>query len=94
MRPIADRGRADAAVGERLGGETAVARRASAAWLLALLVLVVVVGADQLAKHAVESSIVPGEQRGLLPGIALVNTRNHGVAFGFLPGRELEQPLE
>jgi signal peptidase II len=34
----------------------------------------------------VERSIVPGEEQGVLPGVQLVNTRNHGVAFGFLPG--------
>ncbi len=59
------------------------------AWARAALVIVVVVGADQLSKHAVERSIVPGEERGLLPGVELVNTRNHGVAFGFLPGHHL-----
>jgi signal peptidase II len=48
--------------------------------------MVVVVGADQLSKAAVRSSIVPGETRGVLPGIQFVNTRNQGVAFGFLPG--------
>jgi signal peptidase II len=48
-----------------------------------------VLAADQLAKHAVEDSIVPGESRKLLPGVELVNTRNHGVAFGFLPGSHL-----
>jgi signal peptidase II len=32
---------------------------------------------------------VPGDERGLLPGIQLVNTRNRGVAFGFLPGSHL-----
>ena len=32
------------------------------------------------------ASIVQGEERGVLPGVALVNTRNQGVAFGFLPG--------
>jgi signal peptidase II len=56
------------------------------AWLWAGLVMVVVIGADQLSKAAVRSSIVPGETRGVLPGIQLVNTRNRGVAFGFLPG--------
>jgi len=49
-------------------------------------VLGAVVGLDQLSKHAVEDSIVPGEERRLFPGIQLVNTHNHGVAFGFLPG--------
>ena len=57
-------------------------------WLLVALVAAVVVVVDQLAKHAVESSIVPGEERRFLPGIQLVNTRNQGVAFGFLPGKD------
>ena len=32
---------------------------------------------------------MPGEERRLLPGVELVNTRNHGVAFGFLPGSHI-----
>jgi signal peptidase II len=64
------------------------AERPGGAWSLALLVMVVVLGIDQLAKHAVRSSIVPGEERRFLPGVQLVNTRNHGVAFGFLPGSQ------
>jgi signal peptidase II len=60
--------------------------RPAGAWLAAVVVLAGVVGLDQLSKHAVEDSIVPGEEHRLLPGIELVNTRNHGVAFGFLPG--------
>jgi signal peptidase II len=59
------------------------------AWLLAISVLIVVVALDQLTKHAVRHSIVPGEERRLLPGVQLVNTRNHGVAFGFLPGNHI-----
>jgi signal peptidase II len=59
------------------------------AWLRALLVAVAVVVVDQLSKAAVRDSIVPGETRGVLPGVQLVNTRNRGVAFGFLPGRHL-----
>jgi signal peptidase II len=59
---------------------------AAAAWLRAGLIALVVIVADQLSKHAVEHSIVRGEERKLLPGIQLVNTRNRGVAFGFLPG--------
>jgi signal peptidase II len=55
-------------------------------WIRAALVLVVVVAADQLSKRAVEDSIVQGEEHRLLPGVQLVNTRNQGVAFGFLPG--------
>src|SRR5271165_119183 len=57
-------------------------------WLLALLTLVLVLGADQLSKHLVNSSIVRGEERSFLPGVELVNTRNRGVAFGFLPGEQ------
>ena len=51
--------------------------------------MVVVVAVDQLSKRAIEDSIIPGEERRLLPGIQLVHTRNHGVAFGFLPGDEV-----
>ena len=60
--------------------------RASLAWARAVLAAVAVVALDQLSKSAVEGSIVPGEDRGVLPGLQLVNTRNKGVAFGFLPG--------
>jgi signal peptidase II len=45
-----------------------------------------VVLVDQLTKHAVRDSITAGDEQRLLPGIELVNTRNRGVAFGFLPG--------
>jgi signal peptidase II len=57
-------------------------------WLRAAGVLVVVVAADQLSKRAVEHSITPGDEQRLLPGVQLVNTRNQGVAFGFLPGSQ------
>jgi signal peptidase II len=73
MGPAADR------LGRRPG-------RAAVAWLYTGIVLVAVVGLDQLAKHEIRKSIVPGEEHRLLPGVELVNTRNHGVAFGFLPG--------
>jgi signal peptidase II len=63
--------------------------RAAGPWLRAALVLAVVVAADQLTKHAVNADILEGEERKLLPGVELVNTRNHGVAFGFLPGSHL-----
>jgi signal peptidase II len=59
---------------------------AARAWLRAVLVTVLVLIADQLSKRAVEGSIERGDERHVLPGIDLVNTRNHGVAFGFLPG--------
>jgi signal peptidase II len=66
---------------------------ALSAWVRAGLVLLVVVAADQLSKHAIRQSIVPGEERGVLPGIQLVNTRNRGVAFGFLPGNHIAVTL-
>jgi signal peptidase II len=59
------------------------------AWPRAVLVLVCVVVLDQLSKHAIEHSIVPGEEHRFLPGVQLVNTRNRGVAFGFLPGNHV-----
>jgi signal peptidase II len=52
----------------------------------AALVALVVIAADQLSKRAVRQGIVPGEEHKVLPGLAFVDTRNHGVAFGFLPG--------
>jgi signal peptidase II len=57
-------------------------------WLYALIVVIVVIGADQLTKHWVETGIVPGEEKRVLPGVQFVNTRNHGVAFGFLTGNQ------
>jgi signal peptidase II len=59
------------------------------AWLRAGCVLVLVVALDQLSKRAVEHSIVPGEVQRFLPGIGFVDTRNRGVAFGFLPGNHV-----
>jgi signal peptidase II len=59
------------------------------AWLRAALVLVGVVALDQLSKHAIERSIVPGEEHRFLPGVQLVDTHNRGVAFGFLPGNHV-----
>lgn len=46
----------------------------------------VVLVVDRLTKHAVESSIHPGEERSFLPGVQLVHTHNSGVAFGLLGG--------
>jgi signal peptidase II len=63
--------------------------RPRVAWIRTGLVLLGVVGADQLSKHSVEHAIIPGEERKVLPGLGLVNTRNHGVAFGFLPGHHI-----
>ena len=63
--------------------------RASSAWIRTAVVAAAVIAIDQLSKHAVRSGIVPGEEHKVLPGLALVDTRNHGVAFGFLPGDHL-----
>jgi signal peptidase II len=68
-------------------------RAPALAWLWAALTMAVVVLLDQLSKTAVRNSIVPGETRSVLPGLQLVNTRNQGVAFGFLPGRHLAVTL-
>ncbi|MGH2865882.1 MAG: signal peptidase II, partial [Solirubrobacteraceae bacterium] len=64
-------------------------RQRARAWLRAALVIVAVIVLDQLTKHAVEQAIAPGEEKKFLPGIELVNTRNHGVAFGILPGNQV-----
>lgn len=58
-------------------------------WARAALVALAALALDQLAKHAVRAGIVPGEEHRLFPGVELVDTRNHGVAFGFLPGDHL-----
>jgi signal peptidase II len=58
-------------------------------WTRAALVAGAVVAIDQLSKSAIRGDIVPGEERRLLPGVQLVDTRNQGVAFGFLPGHHL-----
>jgi signal peptidase II len=63
--------------------------RAARAWLAAVAVAALVGAADQLTKSAIRSSITPGEEHRFLPGVELVNTRNHGVAFGFLPGSHI-----
>lgn len=68
-------------------------RRGALVWLWAGLVGAVVVALDQASKAAVRKSIVPGETRSVLPGLQLVNTRNQGVAFGFLPGRHIAVTL-
>jgi len=43
-----------------------------------------VLAADQIVKALVVASLERGEQRDLVAGIKLVNTRNSGVAFGQL----------
>ncbi|HEY2653446.1 MAG TPA: signal peptidase II [Solirubrobacteraceae bacterium] len=55
-----------------------------AAFARAALVVIVVVGLDQLTKHTIAAAIAPGETRKFLPLVDLVHVRNTGVAFGFL----------
>jgi signal peptidase II len=57
-----------------------------AAFARAGLVLLVVVGLDQLTKHTVASSVPEGETHKFFPLIDLVHVRNTGVAFGFFSG--------
>jgi signal peptidase II len=47
-------------------------------------VLAAVLAADQIVKALVTSALERGEERDLIAGIRLVNTRNSGVAFGQL----------
>jgi signal peptidase II len=61
-------------------------RSRGAAFARAGLVVAIVIGLDQLAKHTIATSIKPGETRKFLPAINLVHVRNTGVAFGFLSG--------
>ena len=52
--------------------------------LRAVAVALIVLAADQLTKAIVRGSVGRGEQVDLILGVHLVNTRNSGVAFGFL----------
>ena len=61
----------------------------ASAYVRVAVVLVLVLGIDQLSKHLVRNSIVPGEQVKVLPGIQLVNTSNHGIAFGLEAGSQI-----
>jgi signal peptidase II len=54
------------------------------AWTRAAIVAAAVLAADQLVKALVTSSLQRGEERDLVAGIKLINTRNTGVAFGQL----------
>ena len=64
------------------------ARSSSRAIGLVALTCVCVLAADQLSKRAIEHSVVAGEVHKVLPGVEFINTRNQGVAFGFLPGSQ------
>ena len=57
---------------------------ATAAWTRAGIVLAGVLAADQIVKALVVDALRRGEERDIVAGIKLVNTRNTGVAFGQL----------
>ena len=57
---------------------------AGRAWARAAVVMAVVLAADQVVKALVTASLERGDERDLLAGIKLVNTRNTGIAFGQL----------
>jgi signal peptidase II len=57
---------------------------AARAWARGGVVLACVLVADQIVKALVVSALQRGEERDLVLGIKLVNTRNTGVAFGQL----------
>ncbi len=68
---------------------TSATRRALASpYARAALVLIAVLVLDQLSKHLVSHAIAPGERLAVLPGVHLVHTRNHGVAFGLEAGHD------
>ncbi len=54
--------------------------------LLTAIVAVDVAVADQVTKALVRSGIDPGEERVVVDGLHLVNTRNSGVAFSMFSG--------
>jgi signal peptidase II len=58
-----------------------------AGWARAGATLAVVLVADQATKALVVASLDRGESTAVLLGLDLTNTRNTGVAFGFLEGR-------
>jgi signal peptidase II len=61
--------------------------RRAGAFIRAAVLLVAVVGVDQLTKHTIASGIAEGDSKRFIPGIIkFVHVRNKGVAFGFFSG--------
>lgn len=54
----------------------------------AALTTALVIGADQATKALVRANVRMGSSDGILPGLELVNTRNRGVAFNLLEGKD------
>ncbi len=59
-----------------------------AGWARAIVATAVVVALDQATKQAAVSAIDRGDSVNVFLGLDLTNTRNRGVAFGLLEGRE------
>jgi signal peptidase II len=59
---------------------------AARAWSLAGALCGIVFAADQAAKAAIESNLVPGQQVELLGPLELTLSHNRGVAFGLAGG--------
>ncbi|MBW3652904.1 MAG: signal peptidase II [Actinomycetota bacterium] len=60
------------------------ARSLRGAWARAGVVLAAVLALDQIVKALVVGALERGEERDIVAGIKLVNTRNSGIAFGQL----------
>jgi signal peptidase II len=56
------------------------------AWALAGALAAVVLAADQIAKAAIETHLVPGEHVDVLGPLGLTLSHNRGVAFGLAGG--------
>ena len=56
-------------------------------WARVAATLVAVVAVDQLTKLAADDGIARGDSINVFFGLDLTNTRNSGVAFGFLDGK-------
>lgn len=60
-----------------------------AGWARAIAATVAVIVVDQASKQAAIASVERGESTNVFFGLDLTNTRNSGVAFGFLEGQEV-----
>ena len=56
-------------------------------WARAAATVLVVLAADQVTKLLADGRIARGDSINVFFGLDLTNTRNRGVAFGFLDGR-------
>lgn len=56
-------------------------------WFRAGIVLLLVLGVDQLTKKLVRDGVDVGSEDSVLPGVSLVHTKNRGVAFSALENK-------